>query len=281
MSLRSLPGGWVLLCSILVCFDSVIGFQVYLREITVHKSHEGGLFDKTPEVYLECSGTGNGDKIDLPTVKKIDEKYEFGEEDVAATHVDKGACRSCKLREKDGLLSSDDTFGDLEICEEDFEPDGQISVSVEDEFDAVFECMACLPPPPSPSPPPPSKPPAPPKIVYLSSPKSKEFNEVDVRKAGSPKLWQSPWFVALLVGLTLFGLIFGGVSYRWYLIMRANAEDERMREVEAILGDPEVDFEEMVENDQKAFNLNFWRHIQLRPKAWTKIGTKDSTEEDV
>lgn len=260
-------GGLLMFLSLVCHLGVVDSYQVYLRELTIYKTHERGFIDNKPEVYMTCKDSGL-DTVPLKNVRKTGVLYSYGEEDVPVAHLDPQTCRDCTLKEED-LITSDDTFGTITICESEFEASGRVRKSVQDEFDAVFECKACVPPPP----------PAPPKIIYLSSP---NLDAIDDGVMNSPigkraaKISHSPLFILLLIGLTLFGLIFGGVSYRWYLILRERAEEERLKEFESILGDPDVDFEEMVEQDRKAFNLKFWNHIHWKPKKWIKVSTEDS-----
>lgn len=257
--------GWLVVVQLVCSWGLVAGSAVYLRELTIYTPHERKFFgfqDK-PKVYLECQDDGNDSKLMLKSVNKVNVPYGFGEEEHWVTHVEVNDCRKCSIMEQDEF-TKDDVFGEFTLCHKEFEITGRVPRSKEGEFDAVFECKGCVPLPPPDT-----------KIVYVEAQASTET----IRKSSivdkTDRIWQSPWFVIMLVGMTLFGLIFGGVSYRYYLIVRERTEEERLKEFEAILGDPDVDFDEMVEQDQKAFNLNFWKHIQWHPKKWIKVDAEE------
>lgn len=245
------------LCSII--WEEAAGHQIYLKKITIHKSHER-LWDRNPEVKIRCEGDGIQWKS-LERVRDVGQEYGYGKEVLAVTHVDEDQCRNCTLIDKD-LLSGDDTFGTIELCHSDFTETGKASKSVEGEFDAQFACPGCVPIPP-----------ALPVYITASANASSSFTSVFGKE--SSHVWQSPWFIGFLVGLTLIGLVFGGVSYHYYQSLREKAERERIREFESILGDPDVDFEAMVDQDNKAFNKNFWRKFQWKPRTWLSVRTHD------
>lgn len=260
--------GWLLILQLFCSWGVSVGDQIYLRELTIHTSHEKKIFgyrDK-PKVYLKCEGGGNDDEVMLKNVNKVDVLYSFEEEAVAATHVERNECRQCRIMEQDDF-SEDDEFGRLDLCHEEFEISGKTKKYKSGEFTAVFECKGCLPASPPDT-----------KIVYVETQARATATAGVISKDEQKpdRVWQSPWFIIMLIGMTLFGLIFGGVSYRYYLVVRERTEEERLKEFEAILGDPDVDFDEMVEQDQKAFNLNFWRHIQWHPKKWSKVATEEN-----
>lgn len=255
---------WLVILQLVCSWGMIAGSGVYLRELTIFTPHERKFlgFREKPRVYLECEGDGNDNKVKLEKVVEVNVPYPFDEEAYAITHVGANEHRNCSLKEQD-TYSADDLFGEFQLFHKDFEATGRTTKSEEGQFYAVFECKGCMPAPPPKT-----------KYVYVKA----EASSGTITKADTlptETVWQSPWFIIMLIGMTLFGLIFGGVSYRYYLIVRNRTEEERLKEFEAILGDPDVDFEEMVEQDQKAFNLNFWKHIQWHPKKWSKVETEE------
>lgn len=146
----------LLLC--LACCGGCSAFEVYLRRLEIHQTHEQPLIDAKPEVYLSCLDDGR-DKVELPGVTEVNKPYAFDAGHRPVTFVERGQCRECRLKEADPL-SPDDYFGNINVCEADFRETGLRNYTVPDQYDAQLQCIQCIrkpqpqetPSPPSPSP---------------------------------------------------------------------------------------------------------------------------------
>jgi len=143
LALPTQKGSWLAAVSVLALFIcEAVSHEVYLREMTIHADHEKGLKGSKPEVYMSCVADDRG-KINLGDVKHTEHKYEWGEEQIPITFIGDGECRTCNLKEAD-WPDSDDSFGTIDICTNDFQGEAGTSVySVPAEFDAKFQCKEC------------------------------------------------------------------------------------------------------------------------------------------
>lgn len=122
-----------------ILFTAAQGMEVYLREITIYKTHESEALDNPPEVYFSCMD--DREPIMLRKVTEINKKYIYDQEERSITHLNETQCISCKLKEYD-FLDADDEYGTIEICEESLRR-GASEVKVDGEFVVLFDCPHC------------------------------------------------------------------------------------------------------------------------------------------
>ncbi|CAD7699789.1 unnamed protein product [Ostreobium quekettii] len=295
--------------------------EVYLRSLTIHKTHEKGWNGRKPEVYVACDDDGRDD-IDLHEVKHTETPYKWGPVDKAITHLGTGQCRRCRLRERD-TFDPDDTFGELRLCFANFSrPEGIYEAAVAGEFDAKFQCLGCVAP----------DEPTVSASTFASaggansssaasessqSSHSHSHREIGVQvssndsatsssssasapgielsatattaSAGGPSTelagaapahsarhHEAKVGSAIAAGLlcVMVGVVAGIVAYRLHQAQKHRREEERMRELDAILGDPTVDFEQMAAQDGKALGWNFSRLWRTGQQMWTRVPEK-------
>eukprot|EP00210_Caulerpa_lentillifera_P004740 g4524.t1 len=212
---------------------SVNSWEVYLRELTVFKSHENSVLDSTPEPYLACD---NRPRVNLYQVRKVNETYKFDSEQIPVTHLANKECVICTLKEDD-IFSSDDVYGAMKLCTSNFAPSGRSEVTVPNEFHAVFDCPQC-------------------KTDSNKKSNRKEGLEmveaklknslIDERLSCEHRRSLSTGTIVLLCfGCFLSGIIVCGLMLKFHKDYKDRKEEIRRRELNYMLSNSEVPFEEL------------------------------------
>nr|GMD59636.1 uncharacterized protein LOC109180037 [Ipomoea batatas] len=139
-----LPIIFLLYSSILLIWmpELMTSAVVTLDSIEIFTTHE--LFGFKPTVYFRCKGEN---MTVLPDVKQKDYLYNFtGEESwQPLTELLDKKCKRCGFYEEDAI-KLDDTFDEWEFCVSAFtSADGKYTHFKENEFNATFLCLECVP----------------------------------------------------------------------------------------------------------------------------------------
>lgn len=222
---------FLLLTTLVVCVNC---WEVYLRELTVFKSHESALVDDNPEPYISCDD--DRPRVNLYGVHDVNKTYTFDSEEIPVTHLHKDECVVCTLKEAD-FFDADDTFGAMKLCSANFGPSGRSEVTVPGEFHAVFDCEECKT----------TSTIGPDQDKQLELMKEGLKNKI-VQEALESKEKQSPntkTMVLLCLGCFLGGALVGGVVFKFYRNYQDRKEELRRREMNYMLSNSEVPFEEL------------------------------------
>jgi len=230
--------------SLLLLTTVVVGvncWEVYLRELTVYKSHESALVDNSPELYISCDD--DRPHVDLQEVRDVNKTYTFDSEEIPVTHLNKDECVVCTLKEED-FFDSDDTYGPMKLCSANFGTSGRSEVTVPLEFHAVFGCEEC-------------------KTTSSTGSDQEEQLELMgkglknriVQEALESKKREAPstkTMVLLCLGCFMGGALVGTLVFKFYRSYQDRKEEMRRRELNYMLSNSEVPFEELSRHGQNS-----------------------------